>query len=362
MITNVVFIGAVMAIILGSGQLLSARRGRRNWLAAGLLFCLGVIHLITYSQAAGFFAQLPVFIAIQIPMFTLLGPMFYLYFMYILNSGFKLARPHALHFLPTLLTTLILIPHLSLSSEQKAYVQLQYTSGETALWETFPNNLVVVIFISTLLYVLYPLKTVMQLFKHKMLRDNPTILVTIAFIGCFSVNLVAVIFNQFYHSETVTSGIAVFFTCWIIAMYLVNQKYPAFLTTVTDNIVQAKYQKSQLGSVSVEKVLAKLKLLMEEDKIFLDEDLSLPALADMLSISTHQLSEILNHNLNSSFKNYIKKIRIAESKKLLLANPNQTVLTISMEVGFRSCSTFNAAFKRETGLSPVEYRKTHLPT
>ncbi|WP_350145382.1 helix-turn-helix domain-containing protein [Haliea sp.] len=46
------------------------------------------------------------------------------------------------------------------------------------------------------------------------------------------------------------------------------------------------------------------------------------------------------------------------------SNPPQTsssaVLTISMEVGFRAVSTFNAAFKRETGVSPAEYRNTHL--
>lgn len=350
-----------MAIILGIGQLITPHRDSRNYTAASLLFCLGSIHLITYSQAVGLFSALPFLVAVQIPLFTLLGPVFYLYFMRVLDTDFTLSARHALHFLPTLVTIPILLPYLLKSLEEKELVHLRYAMEHVPLWQQFPNNLVVVIFITTLIYVLYPLKTIAPLLRRKLLLRNPSTLVVLGFILCFSINIICVIVYQFDESFALETAVAIFFTCWIIAIYLVNQRYPAFLSTVTETIAQAKYQKSQLGNVDVEQVLSQLEQLIQVKKVYLDEDLSLPTLADQLGINAHQLSEILNRNLNTSFKKYIKKNRIEEAKKLLLTDPTQTVLTISMEVGFRSSSTFNAAFRQETGLSPIEYRKTHLP-
>ncbi|MEM7366395.1 MAG: helix-turn-helix domain-containing protein, partial [Pseudomonadota bacterium] len=42
-------------------------------------------------------------------------------------------------------------------------------------------------------------------------------------------------------------------------------------------------------------------------------------------------------------------------------HPSQSVLSVSLEVGFRSQSTFYAAFREVTGLSPGDYRKSMTP-
>ncbi len=359
MVNYFVFLGAAMAMVLGTGQLIRPKNGSRNLLSAGLLYCLGLVHLITFSQREGYFFEQPFLVTIQIPLFTLLGPLFYLYFMRILNPPFTATRKHLIHFIPTVITFIILIPYQSLPMAEKKITQLDYLSGKTILWETFPNNLVVLIFTSTLIYILLPLKTIIPLFKRKLLLENPTMLIALGFIFCFSITLLCIIFFQFYESPLLEDGVAIFFTLWIIAMYLASQKYPEFLMTITDNISYAKYQKSQLSNINTDTTLDQLQKLMHDQKIYLDEDLTLPALAKKLSLTTHQLSEILNHNLNSSFKNYIKKYRIEEAKRLLIEEPTQTILTISMDVGFRSASTFNSSFKKETGLSPMEYRKSY---
>ena len=346
-----------MAIILGAGQLIKPQNGSRNLLSASLLFCLGLIHLITFSQKQQFFSGQPVLVGIQIPLFTLLGPLFYLYFMRILNPSFSVSRKQLVHFVPTLATLLVLIPYFSQSASEKMTVRLGLLSGKTGLWDTFPNNLVVLIFVSTLVYILLPLNIIRPLFKRKLLLGDPIILTSLGFILCFSLTLFCVIFYQFYDSSLLEESVAIFYTCWIVAIYLVSQKFPVFLTTVTDRISHAKYQRSQLVNINTHKILEKLEQRMEKRRLFLDEELTLPALAKNLSLTTHQLSEILNHNLNTNFKNYIKKYRINEAKRLLIDEPSQTILTIALDVGFRSTSTFNSSFKKETGSSPMEYRK-----
>ncbi len=354
------FLGASMAIILGIGQLLTPQRDSQNYTAAGLLFCLGCIHLVTYSQNIGYFRVQPILGIVQIPLFTLLGPLSYFYFMRILDARFTLSARHALHFVPCLLSFPILLPYLLKTHEERQLAQLDYIMQHVPLWQQFPNNFVVLIFCSALVYVLYPLKSLTPLFRQRLFLRSHATVVALAFILCFSITILLVIIYQFNNNSALKTAVTVLFTCWIIAIYLVSQRYPLFLATVTRNIAQAKYRKSQLGSLDIDSVLENLRLLEQEEKVFLDEALTLPALAEKLGINTHQLSEILNHHLNTSFKDYMKKLRIEEAKKLLLQNPSQTVLTISMEVGFRAVSTFNAAFKRETGVSPVEYRNSHL--
>ncbi|MEX0297422.1 MAG: helix-turn-helix domain-containing protein [Kordiimonas sp.] len=359
MINNLIFLGGALALILATGQLIRPKNGNRNYLAASLLYCLGLIHLITFSQKEEYFFEQPVLVAMQIPLFTLLGPFFYLFFMRVLNPPFTATKKHLVHFIPTAITVLVLKPYLDLTPTEQQAIQLDYSSGKSALWETFPNNLVVIIFVSTLIYILLPLRTVIPLFKRNLLIGNPTILTALGFIVCFSITLLCVIFYQFYDIDILQEGVAVFYTCWIVSIYLVNQKYPSFLTTVTDNISYAKYKKSQLANIDTDYVLNQLQNLMLVQKVYLDENLTLPALADKLSLTTHQLSEILNHNLNTSFKNYIKKYRIEEAKRLLREEPSLTILTIAMDVGFKSASTFNSSFKKEVGVAPMDYRKSH---
>jgi len=56
---------------------------------------------------------------------------------------------------------------------------------------------------------------------------------------------------------------------------------------------------------------------MKEKKAYLQEDLTLPRLAKITGLKTHQLSEILNRELNSNFNAYVNAYRIEDAKKLL---------------------------------------------
>ena len=96
------------------------------------------------------------------------------------------------------------------------------------------------------------------------------------------------------------------------------------------------------------------------EQIYCDEDLSQERLASLLEIKRHQLSELLRVVHNTNFYSFINRHRIACARKLLLEQPDRSVLSIALASGFNSKSTFNSEFKKQTGMTPVEFRKSNL--
>ncbi len=103
----------------------------------------------------------------------------------------------------------------------------------------------------------------------------------------------------------------------------------------------------------------KLIQYMTNEKPFLKKDLTLYELAKMLKTNSSYLSTTINSVFNNSFVSFINNYRINYAKKLL-TNSNYkeyTIEAISEEVGFNSKSAFNRAFKKNTSITPSEYRK-----
>lgn len=88
---------------------------------------------------------------------------------------------------------------------------------------------------------------------------------------------------------------------------------------------------------------------MSEDKLFCDPKLTLPDLARKSGLSVHQLSELLNRELEIGFNSWINQFRIEMAKELLIKRPDLNVFEICLETGFNSKSAFNTAFRNSTG-------------
>jgi AraC-like DNA-binding protein len=123
---------------------------------------------------------------------------------------------------------------------------------------------------------------------------------------------------------------------------------------------RVKYGTSTLGGVDVDAAVAKLGRLMSVGKAYHDDALSLNSLAAEMGLSAHQLSELINTRLGMGFSRYVRERRIEAAKKLLLAAPSQSILSVSLDTGFRSQSAFYAAFKELTGQSPGDFRAAQL--
>ena len=106
-------------------------------------------------------------------------------------------------------------------------------------------------------------------------------------------------------------------------------------------------------------LLDQLTLYMNEQKPFLDGDISLIALANAINVNPKTLSFVVNEHLQKNFNDYINDWRIEEVKKRLddKSYAHFKMLSIAFDCGFNSKSTFNLAFKKARGLSPSAYRK-----
>jgi AraC-like DNA-binding protein len=123
--------------------------------------------------------------------------------------------------------------------------------------------------------------------------------------------------------------------------------------------IDKKYERSGLSEEKSAESLKKLQQLMENEKPFLNPNLTLNDLSSNLSISSHNLSEILNTQLNQNFFDFVNQYRINEVKKYLEDENKDhlTLLSIALDAGFNSKSGFNLVFKKFMNITPSEYRQ-----
>jgi len=133
-----------------------------------------------------------------------------------------------------------------------------------------------------------------------------------------------------------------------------DQSHPALAGSEMEG---EKYQRSALGKDQADRIAAKIEHAMERDQLYLDSSLSLNKLAKHTLVSPNHISQTLNETLGASFFDYINGWRIRAAEPQIL-DSGKTVLEIALEAGFNARSSFYKAFKRETGKTPSEYRKS----
>ena len=136
--------------------------------------------------------------------------------------------------------------------------------------------------------------------------------------------------------------------------------YPSSSISKSTHILnQESYKNSGLNNDAAKQILNNLLKYMEKEKPFLDENLSLSKLSQLLDITPNQLSQVINQKTNSNFFNFINNYRV-ELVKSKLKNPSYaryTILAIAFECGFRSKASFNKIFKQQVGKTPSQYQK-----
>lgn len=121
------------------------------------------------------------------------------------------------------------------------------------------------------------------------------------------------------------------------------------------------YRSSGLSEELVNELESKLLLHMQNQKPYLDPELSIQELAQQLDTTLHKLSQVLNQKVGSSFTDYVNRYRIEESKKMLLdaSKSLYSIDGIGFECGFNSKSTFYKAFKKQTGSTPSYFKQAN---
>ena len=119
-----------------------------------------------------------------------------------------------------------------------------------------------------------------------------------------------------------------------------------------------KYAKSAFNESMFEVYEEKLHHFFDDEKVYLDNDISLEVLAEKMKLSKHHLTQLFNVYIGENFNQYINRYRIGYSCELLQGNEGEmTMEEVAFESGFNSKVSFNRHFKNIMGCTPSDYTK-----
>lgn len=151
----------------------------------------------------------------------------------------------------------------------------------------------------------------------------------------------------FYYATLIINAIYIY---WI--GFVGFTKFKLFFNTF-------KYNGESPNAIYLE-ISDKLKHAIQIDRIHLNSNLTLAELSAKIKVSSKMISKYVNETENMNFSEYINRQRVEAVKQLMttIEAKKYTLVTLAEKSGFSSKSSFNSIFKKVTGKTPSQYRKT----
>ncbi len=359
LINNIVFFAGCLSLLLSAGQLWVKKRLLANYNLAALFFCLGIILLQLSFLSDGTARFYPGIMTFHLTFLYLITPLLYFaYHLVVLNEDTLPRWQMGLFMLPTLLVFLIDIYFLVMTPYEKWIVSAYLFSDSILPIVIFFRVLFMSAAVQILVYLSVLFRKLLLLWK---VGDQPPVaFITMMYI-IFSISGdVILCMGYFFGSMDILRAGMLLVSVMVIVSHLVGQRHPKFLQMLLTETSRKRYERSMIQGLDLNALGLRLKVLMEHEKIYADEDITLGRLAKALSITSHQLSEFLNERYQMNFRSFINRYRISEAERILVEDPDSSILSIGFVIGFNSKTTFFRAFEKQTGMRPQEYRKLKL--
>ncbi|WP_169301347.1 helix-turn-helix domain-containing protein [Pontimicrobium aquaticum] len=291
------------------------------------------------------------------------GPLLYIYSLSLIKKEFTLRSVYLLHFIPFLIWQIIHIKSYFKPSSIKIEKLIRHWDVKAGVVRQIDVGII------DLSIIIYIILTFILLSKFKKS--------SIGFINKYKINRIwvkrllyfylliwlllkgSILLSNFEIINISHSAVEIIlyslFTL-IISFLWINQMG----TDIPYHGWTQKYSSSYLSKNDTNIRLNKILQLVEKEKRYKDPKISLNQLADELNISSKHLSQIINEQMNMNFSEFINSYRIKETTKRLsdLNNDIFTIESIALDAGFNSIDSFYRSFKRHTGLTPTDFRKT----
>ena len=176
-------------------------------------------------------------------------------------------------------------------------------------------------------------------------------------LGFLSINLF-IICVYFLISEGIIPfylGLSFLFSLMIVVFSFWSLKSPFLF-----KIPVKKYEKSNVSIDDSKDILRKLDEVIENEKPFLNSELTLSILSESINVTSKNLSQVINQEKGLNYSQFISQCRVQEAKRLLRSTTHEhyTIAAIAYDSGFNSISSFNAAFKKLEGQTAASFRKS----
>ncbi len=371
----VALLGAIQGLFL-AGVLAARRRNRTaNRFLAALMLAFSIHLASAVYQAAGLVSVLPHFFGAAYPMPFLYGPLVYLYAVTAADRDRRLTRRDALHFVPFVATVVIGLPIYLMSGAAKAAFFQQLQAGAQPLLFRIVDPLKLVSGMT------YATVTIVFLRRHRdrVLDSYSSVervnLRWLLWLGAAaaSVWVLAVAFKVLASIGLmrIERGDDVVVLAIALLVYGIGYRglrQPEILRydTAEHRVPEPepapeapRYERSGLTDREAERLKDELTAVMERERLWKDSSLNLGDLADRLSTTPHKLSEVLNAQLGQTFFDFVNGYRVREVQRRIAAGEARqvTMLSLALDAGFASKSTFNLVFKKLTSRTPSDFRQ-----
>jgi AraC-like DNA-binding protein len=314
-------------------------------------------------------------IGLSRPFWFLIGPAVYIFAQTLSGRRFFWRIPYLIHFAPfVIVASYLSVTYFPLDAHAKQSALEAYIAGKREM-ETALVNLAAALHLTFytvgLIFFLIDLRRRgRQVFSN---LDNLRVksIVFLATVGFLSAVLQW--FNLLYPyigvgqstaSPVVVNSIFILGSAAVYVMGIYALSHPQYLEPgelplLFDGVTEPRNHPSeQPTGKKPPSCKEAIMTYMNEHKPYLDSNFSIKDLSDALSIPTYRVSKAINQEMGCNFFQLVNRFRVEAVKQVLddSTQRHQKLLAIAFDAGFNSKATFNAIFKKHTGMTPSQYK------
>ena len=375
LIDTLLILGAAQGLFLALLLATKHNNSAANKILAVAMLAFSISILESLSYATGWYRTWPYLIGASKPLIFVFGPILYLYALAVIRGGHSFRKIWLLHFIPAGLVAVYFAPFYASDGTVKiAFVENLMRNGP-------PLDLLIIENLQFVHGILYVVLTILLLGRHRVrLRNTHSNLERINLlwlrnltIGIVAVWTLATALHVFQITGIDIGDIELRLTPLAVSIVVyaigyLGLRQPEIFHRSSGAMAPIKepkearadqtYEKSGLTQTQAEAHLQQLLRVMEQKQLYKNSLLTLDDLANEMSISPHHLSQVINVQLGKNFYDFVNGYRVEEVKRRLRdpKSMHLTILAIALDAGFNTKSSFNAFFKKHTGLTPSQYR------
>ncbi|EQA34891.1 DNA-binding helix-turn-helix protein [Leptospira inadai serovar Lyme str. 10] len=353
LLQEIVFFGAIFCLLLGIGALLRPERTVTFKILFLLSFSVSVQFFYVYFLLKEIYFEPSFLNHLHIPFAWVLGPGMYSLFSVTVQE-YTSSRSEIRFYLPGILL-LLGFPFLYLISPELFTPRpIDYFAKGNPSWL---DILLILAYIVNLVYYLIVVWKTRTLFRLEHLKTEAGARILL-YIILGSGSITTILITSYIIRDLDLLFIATVSTIfYAVVGYLAQLSFPQIFHEIGPSVREA-YRNSRLEGMDLQDLGTRLSDLMNREKLYLDEDLSLASLSIKLDVKPYQLSEYLNQHRKTNFSRFVNGYRVEEAILLLKRENGANILSVAYRSGFNSKATFNLAFKSVTGVSPRDYIRT----
>lgn len=361
-------VGSAIALLMSIFFFYNPTKMVSNWVLGTITFFWSFTVFIFAIQSRSFFMQYPHIFGLASVMVTMFFPLLYIYIKsYLLKFKWSIAGV-VVHLIPMLVYFISLSPFIFSSTATKIEY---FRTGVPEFVNTVDNVFNIVVIAQGIFYTLISMQMLQgyTISQNKKFKQHQTFVINwlkyflVAYVFLWAIGATGAVlsamrfpvpfdlFNFFYLGLTILTLNLGYFALKRPGIFI-NKIIPATKTNNDLSVLEAIN--------SNEEVWKDVQLMldyMENEKAYLNQELSMQNLVEGIGLTKHRISEILNSTLDKTFYDMVNEYRVVEAIRLIGEGKHKdyTLNHLAEISGFNSKATFYRSFKKITDKTPTEF-------